>query len=154
MARGVQIRLEPEKQTNLPDVDLISAWIEALVGRWRVFNSENRRQQVEWRVCFSKTWATRNQPSYIKTGQNSIESSQIQQDLDQIWLDLARSGQILAIFNEICRIQWKKCRILWHFANSGDILQILATFLQISTTFFQIPTTDQTDWHSPSLETD
>lgn len=33
MARGVQIRLEPKKPTNLPDIDLISARIEAPIGQ-------------------------------------------------------------------------------------------------------------------------
>ena len=33
MARGVQIRLEPEKPTNLPDIDLISARTEAPIGQ-------------------------------------------------------------------------------------------------------------------------
>ena len=161
MTRGVQIRLEPEKPTNLPDIDLISARTEAPISQWWVSDSKNQWQQVKWRVCFSKTRATRTRLSYKKIEKNMIESSYIQRDLNQIWLDLARFGQILAIFNEICRIRWKKCRIRpkkckirWHFVDFGNILQILTTFLQIPTTFFQILTIDQTDWHSPSPETD
>lgn len=52
---------------------------------------------------------------YKKTGQNPARSSsvmgrssQIRQDLNQIWWDLARSGQIPANFGYFffCRIQW------------------------------------------------
>ena len=57
--RVVQTRLEPDNPAKLPDTDPIPAQTKGPVDQWWVSVLKNRRQQVEWRVCISKTRATR-----------------------------------------------------------------------------------------------
>ena len=96
--RGVQPQPWLEKWTNPPNVDLITARTETPVGQQQVSDSKNQHRWVKWRVCFSKTRATRTRPElYKKSGQirqNQAISDEILTRLGKISTKVVGFSQI------------------------------------------------------------
>ena len=92
--RAIQTQPKPYNLAKLPNDDPILAWTKGPVGRRRVSVLKNQHQWVEWQVCISKTLATQTQPKLQKNPAKSYKTSQIWQDLNQIWLYLVGFSQI------------------------------------------------------------
>ena len=119
--RGVQPQPWPEKWTNPPNVDPITARTETPVSQRQVSDSKNQHRWVKWRVCFSKTRATRTRPELYK------KSDQIRQNQaisDEILTRLGKISTKVVGFSQIwpnpsnfyrkkkCKFLRKKC-IFW-----------------------------------------
>ena len=119
--------------TNLPEPELDTARTDHFNGWWWVSAPKTRCRWVEWRVFFSKTWATRPDRRYIQIRQYSGRSkrdlvrfgdirwdpSKILTIFGEIQRDSRRSKLISAIFGAdllgFCRFQWIFWRIRWRF---------------------------------------
>ena len=101
----------PTNPSNPPEPKPTTAQTDHSDGRWRVSASKTWRRQVEWRVFFSETRATRPDRRYT----NLTIFGEIQARFGEIRQDSRRSRLILAIFGAdllgFCRFQ----RIYWRF---------------------------------------
>ena len=88
LCKGCPDPTEPNNLTKSPDDDLIPTRTKGPVGRWQVSVLKNRHQRVEWRVCISKTRATRTRLELQNNPAKSCKTSQIWPDLNQIWRNL------------------------------------------------------------------
>ena len=137
LCKGYPDPMEPNNLTKSPNDDLIPTRTKGPVGQWRVSILKNRHQRVEWRVCISKTRATRTRLELQNNPAKSYKTSQIQPDLNQIWRNLDQIQLNPSNFQQKkCKFQGGKNPV------SGDIFQFPAIlFFQISLPFL-IPTTD------------
>ena len=94
VVRGVQPTRNPTNPSNLPELEPKTARTDHSDGRRRISAPKTRRRRVEWRVFFSKTWATWLDRRYIQIRQYSRRSK---------W-DLVRSGDIRGDLSEISTI--------------------------------------------------
>ena len=65
-ARAVQTRSKSDNPAKPPEANPILARTKGPVDRWRVSILKNRHRRDKWRVCFSKTQATRTQLDLYK----------------------------------------------------------------------------------------
>ena len=136
--RGIQTWPWPAGPTSLPDLHPSSARTDAPVGQFRVSMPNAQCQWVEWRVFFSKTWATRPDGGYIKIRRNQ---AQIRGDLASSQPYLVRFSQILpfpSYFNDFGAdfsdfgTDLMSFNIFWRwFADSGDDFATPAMILQL-----------------------
>ena len=140
--RGVQPQPWLEKWTNPPNVDPITARTETPVSQRQVSDSKNQHRWVKWRVCFSKTRATRTRPELYK------KSGQIRQNQaisDEILTRLGKISTKVVGFSQIwpnpSNFYWKKK------------MQIPKKKMHILVTFLQILTTNRNEQRSPSPKT-